>query len=216
MIFVVVTAPGRPLAGNLSQAIMAGGHQACWVADTRGRGQVANYWTALRCALDICERYQQKQILVCEDDIELCQWALDYIASFGVPADLALVEWFNGRWPPFLSNWPMPQVFGSATGTINLQAVTWPVRSLRALLDRPRPAWWKDKHGGDDLLTCIAADLGWKWGSHIPNLVQHVGAQSLVDPSRTLTGNRVSRNYPGADFDARTLWAGKAVGHAGE
>lgn len=213
MIAVITTAPGRELPGNLPIALR--GHQACWVTDTHLRGQCANYWTALRVALDICERYQLKQILVCEDDIELCAHALDYIEAFEVPEHLAVVEWYHGRLPPETLGRQL--VAEHPRKVLNLQAVTWPLRSLRELLAEPRPRWWPDRHGGDDLLTIIAADLGWRWASHIPNLVQHVGAQSLVDPSRTLAGGRSSKNYPGADFDARTLWApGKVVRDAGE
>lgn len=219
MICVVVTAPGRPLTGNLGQRLK--GHQACFVDDAALDGQVANYWRALRVARDLCERYRLEQILVLEDDVELCTGALEYIEAFPVPPDLAFLEWFDGAHPaavPFTAVFTGLPPWGLVPGLlVKLQAVTWPLRTIRALFEAwpLPPAWWTPKHGGDDLLTCIAGDLGWDWRVHLPNLVQHVGAVSLVDAKRTLTGKRISKNYPGADFDARTLWAGKAVGHGG-
>lgn len=208
MICVITTAPGRPHVGNLETALH--GHKACWVADTHLQGTVANYYRALRVALDICDRYGLQQILICQDDIELCTGALEYIEAFPVPFGAAFVEWFDGRtdqlWPA--ASFDRGCWLGWRLGrTPNLQAVTWPLRSLRAVLEQPKPAWWTPPHGVDDLLCCIAGDLHWKWAIHFPNLAQHVGAQSLVDPARTLTGNRISKNYPGKNFDARYLWA---------
>jgi len=214
MICVITTAPGRPHVGNLETALH--GHKACWVTDTHLQGTVANYYRALRVALDICERYQLQQILVCQDDIELCTGALEYIEAFPVPVGAAFVEWFDGREPGRGVGPCAPWVKWECGRTLNLQAVTWRLETIRAVLAQPRPAWWTLPHGVDDLLCCIAGDLGWQWGVHLPNLVQHVGAQSLVDPARTLTGNRTSKNYPGKDFDARSLWApGRAVGNGG-
>jgi hypothetical protein len=46
---------------------------------------------------------------------------------------------------------------------------------------------------------------GRHYGVHVPNLVQHLGDQSICNPGQGLSGVRVANNYPGARFDALTL-----------
>jgi hypothetical protein len=70
-------------------------------------------------------------------------------------------------------------------------------------LRSPAAAAWPDRHGGDTLIARILT--GRRYGVHVPNLLQHIGAQSICNPGQGLAGVRVANNYPGRSFDAHRL-----------
>jgi hypothetical protein len=84
-----------------------------------------------------------------------------------------------------------------------LQGVTWRPTVAEALLRAPAAQAWRDPHAGDILIAKILK--GRRYGVHVPNLVQHLGATSICNPGQKLTGVRTANNYPGAYFNAMTL-----------
>lgn len=215
MISVITTAPGRTFVGNLDKRLR--GHSACWVADTKLTGQFRNYWRALRVARDLANRYDLDQVTVGEDDIEVCEGTFDYIETYRVPESLAFVTWFDANRPAMVQPFdesgkryacltPEPAIKFRC-----LQLVTYPLRTVDLLLSAPQATWWNHPHEGDTLIAIILDEARQVYGIHMPNLAQHVGAESLANPGKGLTPRRTSANYPGADFDAKTLWVPREV-----
>ena len=167
----------------------------------RREGQKRTYWRALAVGLEEARRHRADRILILEDDVELCRNALRYMAGARLPRVLDFVTWFDGHMVPRGSRpgiYPMP-----ADRFFCLQGVTWQIPTAEMLLRAPASAAWAEKHSGDILIANILRQR--QYGVHVPNLVQHLGAQSICNPGQGLTGVRVANNYPGPGFDALTL-----------
>jgi hypothetical protein len=145
-----------------------------------------------------------------------------------LPGAFAFVTWYDGHAVPR----------GAARGIypanalrfICLQAVTWKPTVAQELLSSPVAAAWPEIHGGDLLIAKILG--GRSYGVHIPNLVQHLGADSVCSPGDTLAGaprttTRVGSSTPprsseceGGDFlmkagsSLEPSWKGSGVRHA--
>jgi hypothetical protein len=180
----------------------SGGGDGWSVAATPQReGQKKTYWRALALGLEECRRSGSDRMLILEDDVELCTNALPYMERARLPDAFAFVTWYDGHAVPR----------GAARGIypanalrfICLQAITWKPSVAEELLSSPVAAAWPEIHGGDLL---IAKALGGRsYGVHVPNLVQHLGANSVCSPGDTLAGARTANNYQGREFDASTL-----------
>jgi len=165
-------------------------------------GQKPTYWRALAVGLEEARRTGDDRILILEDDVELCTNALPYMERAHIPRTLDFVTWYDGHIVPT----------GAAKGIypanaqyfICLQGVTWQLATAERLLSSPVAAAWSEPHGGDVLIAKILR--GRAYGVHVPNLVQHLGAESVCSPGATLAGARTAANYPGKRFDAATVW----------
>jgi hypothetical protein len=174
-----------------------------WPTSTtvRREGQKKTYWRALAVGLEEARRHQTDRILILEDDVELCRNALPYMQRARLPDVLGFVTWFDGHAIPPRSG---PGIYPvHARYFFCLQGVTWRCATADTLLRSPVAAAWKPIHAGDALIAKVLA--GKRYGVHVPNLVQHLGAASVCNPAERLAGVRVANNYPGAQFDAMTL-----------
>jgi hypothetical protein len=183
--------------------VQAGG----WVTVASGRrqGQRRTYWRALALGVEQT-RGRDERILILEDDVELCRNALPYIERAPIPPGLDFITWFDGHvMDPGASAgiYPVP-----AEKFFCLQGVTWRTTTAQTLLRSPEAAAWPDRHSGDTLIGKILR--GRRYGVHVPNLIQHMGAQSICNPGQRLEGVRTANNYPGARFDA-SLFARRAT-----
>jgi hypothetical protein len=135
------------------------------------RGHTAGIWATFREAV-----VRGEDLLFLEDDIELSRGAAPYMHDFSVPDDLAFVQ--------FMSLVPAPTAHACLLRmpldamTSMFQAVKWPLRTLRRLVDHQpsNPVLWP--HELARLLP------GERIGVHVPHLVRHVGAVSAIEPTR--------------------------------
>lgn len=127
-------------------------------------------------------------ITVLEDDVRLADGACEYIASTKIDDDLAFLSWFavDDAYPgPALIVRPVKDFSGS-------QAITLPIRTVRAILASSLHETWPHKHLKDSFVSSIL--VGASFGIHHPHVVQHVGGiSSAMDNNRL--GPRVSRDF---------------------
>jgi len=172
------------------------------------QGQMRTYWRALSVGLREARRIASDRILILEDDVELSRNALRYMEKTRLPEVLDFVTWFDGHVVPPGSKsgiYPVP-----AENFFCLQGVTWRSATVERLLRSPAVGAWRDEHSGDILIAQILR--GRRYGVHVPNLVQHLGASSICNPGQKLTGVRTANNYPGPSFDALVLGRDKDQG----
>jgi len=176
------------------------------------------YWKILELARDTSGPFGDAVIL--EDDVELCRNAVARMTLLPVPRDLDGIHFFNGFY--FRGERVHPGLWRTPAAVMGCQAIKFTRRCLERLVDwRTKPEWQKFNES-DNAIGLAQARLGLKFGCHMPDIVQHVGAVSVVshgmfaeagvpedgrrDADRTL-GGRVSVNYPGARFDAMSLFS---------
>jgi hypothetical protein len=175
------------------------------LASNRRQGQRRTYWRALALGVEESRRDGDDRILILEDDVELCRNALEYIERTAVPAGLDFITWFDGHMLRAGAGAGIYSV--PAEKFFCLQGVTWRRATAEALLRSPEAATWSDRHSGDTLIARILR--GRRYGVHVPNLLQHIGAQSICNPGQKLAGVRTANNYPGRRFDASALDRGR-------
>jgi hypothetical protein len=164
-------------------------------------GQKATYWRALAVGLEAARKTGDDRILVLEDDVELCRNALQYMNRARLPSVLDFVTWFDGHMVPKGAAEGIYPMY--AQQFFCLQGVTWRTSTAERLLHAPAAAAWPELHSGDILIAKILN--GRRYGVHVPNLVQHLGAESVCNPGQKLSGVRIANNYRGSQFDAMTL-----------
>lgn len=165
----------------------------------------ATYWRTLRTAYN---EHPNEDLVVIEDDVQPARNALLYIERWVSPH---VTTFYNTR------GYKVPGTrrvdFSGHWGT---QCMYYPNSILRQLVkeDPDSRDWLKNpsnprllhqgRHGGDVVLGFML----FAWGLevfHHRSIVQHVGETSLCDPSGTLKGIRVARDFVGADFDCMEL-----------
>lgn len=164
-------------------------------------GQMRTYWRALSTGIATSRASGGDRICILEDDVELCRNAVFHMQRVALPADVEFVSWFDGHAVP--AGAPPGIHRAAARRFVCLQAVTWKVATAERLLSSPMARTWNEPHRADLLIAQILA--GRSYGVHVPNLVQHCGADSICNPGDALVGLRTSANYPGKEFDALTL-----------
>lgn len=176
------------------------------------------YWRLLELARETTPALGDAVLL--EDDIELCRNAIGRMALFPIPRDVDGVHFFNGFY--FRGEKTHPGLWRTPAGVMGCQAIKFPRRTLDRLVEWKSAEEWQKHNESDVALGLAQARLGLRFGCHMPDIVQHVGAVSLVshgmmeqadipkegrgDADRTL-GGRVSINYPGPRYDAMGLFA---------
>jgi len=161
------------------------------------QGQKKTYWRALAMGVQQTRGERDGRILILEDDVELCRNALSYIERTPIPNGLDFITWFDGH---IILPGGTPGIYPvPAEKFFCLQGVTWRTSTAEVLLRSPEAAAWTDRHSGDTLIGKILR--GRRYGVHVPNLIQHIGAQSICNPGQRLEGVRTANNYPGQGFD---------------
>jgi hypothetical protein len=170
-------------------------------ATARREGQKPTYWRALAIGVEEARRTGDDRLLILEDDVELCANALAYMERARLPPGIEFVTWYDGH---IVKPGAVAGIYpANAQYFICLQGVTWPLATAEKLLASPIAAAWDECHGGDILVAKILRAR--PYGVHVPNLVQHLGAESICSPGASLAGARTAANYPGSTFDASSL-----------
>jgi hypothetical protein len=171
------------------------------VASAKRQGQRRTYWRALALGVEQTRGERDERILILEDDVELCRNALSCIERASIPNGLDFITWFDGH---IIQSGATPGIYPvPAEKFFCLQGITWRRSTAEILLRSPEAAAWPDRHSGDTLIGKILR--GRRYGVHVPNLIQHIGAQSICNPGQRLEGVRTANNYPGRTFNAELL-----------
>jgi hypothetical protein len=166
-------------------------------------GNKLAYWHLLEQAWEVCQHGDDAIVL--EDDIELAKNALRRMAGFHVPRDLAWVQFFS---PQVTHERMTPGLWRPPRGTSAFcQAIKFPSRTLERLIPWQCEPEFLKFSASDDALKLAAIRLGLNYGVHVPDLVQHAGALSLTGAPGLEVAGRLSRCWPGPDFDALSLYA---------
>lgn len=157
------------------------------------------FWECLEAAVRIDD-----DLIFFEDDVTLCKNAVRFAEQLAVPDDLALISLFA----PFGDESMVRGIHVSPARDFTFcQGMKIPLRTCRTLVDRRADMVSSRLGGSDNCVALIGDSLGWKIGTLRPGIVQHVGDVSLV--SERLRMDRVSRTWPGKEFDAMTLAEGE-------
>jgi len=170
-------------------------------------GQMRTYWRALAMGAQAAASRGHERFLVLEDDVEFCQNTLEYIAVSKHDERFQFVSWFDGHAVP--AGAPRGLHPCTVRSFICLQAISWPRSTALRLLHSPHAVSWSEPHRGDLLVRRILAHG--EYAVHVPNLVEHRGAESLCSPGAKLYGGRVANNYVGRSFDALELVGGRGT-----
>jgi hypothetical protein len=182
--------------------------------DLEGAGQLVTMLSALERARLCGERWRWPVTLL-EDDVEICEGFVAYVASRWRDSLADVVRWYApGGWVPpahVTGRWVHEE--GAEYG-FN-QAATFASDFVWRLADSPFVAEFmkRGRHGGDDLIAMVLDAERGDFATHVPGLVQHLGSESLVAVNgnplrahRRLEGKGLRSDlYIGRDFDPRKV-----------
>lgn len=149
---------------------------------------LADFWRVLDVVGD-------RDLIFFEDDVLPCRNALPYMLAWPSPY---VTHFFNGGWFA-LGPRKLPK-----GGFEYSQAIKLPARIVRALRANP-PKSLGPRDGWDLAIGRQLAAMGEPLYQH-RSLVQHVGFTSMWQPGNNLAKRRPAHDFPGADFDALTLF----------
>jgi len=162
--------------------------------------------TLIRLLEQAVSRWPDLQMLTrFEDDVIFTRNALTYIQPFVVDSDLAFVSWYSYLWFNGRAREPWQHAQASQVRLFPLNCFfgslgyTMPRRTVDTLLSQK--ANWTSRHRCDVFLRCASSPC---FGVHYPNLIDHTDGTNSACGNGQL-GERVSRSFPGIEFDALTL-----------
>lgn len=208
---VIMSCPPRD-PEPLATALFMQGAQVCITEDKDRKGALFGAIQAFTVALEL-----GGPCTILQDDTEVCKNFVPYMAKYlpHVERFRTPIQWFcNGH--NFNQAWQVEtaQMVGRAPDRfLSTQAVTYPrevaayiLPWLHQIYAQVAPDDRGRKHGDDMHIQSILQSRDQAFYIHVPNLVQHVGEQSLVGPGIGLyDGFRQSKCYPGKGFDALGL-----------
>lgn len=169
------------------------------IDEDNNRGHLVAGWTAV-C---IGEKLGAEKTVIMEDDILICKNSIARMLRADVPSDVSLISFFDAD-----------RVIPGAKHGIWRHGARSFSSSLCMVLPRRVARWISlqnpEDHGScnamDQFLARTLAKSPWPVvGTHIPNLVEHIGDVSSVWSNESLRQGRVSNNFPGEHFDAMSL-----------
>jgi hypothetical protein len=166
------------------------------VEDPGDHGQAQTFFAALRAAA-ACPGFTALTLF--EDDVVVAKNMLDYVSTFELVDDLALVSWFCRRRPYAQVTTPHLEVENAHSFAYN-QATTMSASTVVTLLASDQIRRWPTKHGADTLIGKAMRKS--KVAYHFPNLVDHIGGGRSVVGS---VGLQRSSTFVGEDFDVMKL-----------
>lgn len=202
-------APWGPEGGRYKRLVPANWRVLSCRSDGRSHGTKEAFLGVIYAAADADAEF----LLYFEDDVLPCANAVTAMCQIPVPDDIAFLTFCDIKQLCGEDNTPkIRRIDGydyeTNTGHWGNQALKFPLRALKHLASAGIPPWHY-KHASD-VLAAILLTTGsapWrKYGVVSPSLIQHIGAQSLVDPHAPPYGfGRQPANFVGEDFDALTL-----------
>lgn len=203
---VQMSCPGRlDITKRSYESLLSGGlkkwpGRAELLVDLDRKGQATMFFDVLRLVAATPEVHT---LTLLEDDVVVAENALTYIATTKLPDDVALTSWFYQQVPAQRSVGHYFFVDSAAVFSCN-QAITIPMRTIRALLASDVLLNWKDKHIGDMIFSRVMPEASVAY--HFPGLVQHIGVgRSMVDTPLEFVTPDGSPTFVGEDFDALDL-----------
>ncbi len=179
------------------------------------------YWKLLELALDQVGADGEASVL--EDDIEFCLNALTRMSLFPIPPDVDLAQFFSAWVFGVGLAEPTPGLWRTPTPLAGCQAIKFPARTLKKLVAWGKVPEWQKYNESDVALGLAIQRLSMRIGTHMPDIVQHVGDVSVVahgmlseagvtdELTRAVAdrslGGRISINFPGKHFDAMKLFS---------
>lgn len=183
-------------------------HQPGWAAQEvlPWRGVRGMLWAVFELAV----RLGTDRLVFCEDDVAPCAHAIDFALRVPIADNIAFVdlhdlkELASGHAPGL---YPIPCMGLDGRGYWGNQCMVFPRRTLQWLITQdPRKAPWRKPSHGDCALGWALRRSPWpRYAAHLPRLVRHTGQVSAAHLAAPFTDVRVTRDYPGDDFDARSL-----------
>lgn len=187
------------------------------------RGAVASGWAVRDCRKEIGQRQgsarsmlavlqaaaadEAPYLLYFEDDLQLARHAVEVMERMPVPGDFWALQFCD------LKRIGGPDIINTAQtdhhwGNQAMKLPRWTIE---------RGAKWastyehQHPYASDVLLGMIGTTPATPFfGVVAPSIVQHIGAESICNPNRDLSEyGRSAHNFPGVDFDARTLLGGE-------
>lgn len=160
-----------------------------------------NRWAMWKC-FELAA-HTGEDLVVLEDDLQLCENTALVMERLPVPADCAFVTFFACHGKNLNKGIHRQRMHSFCFA----QALKFPARTVDemhgAFAEMAGDPRWI---GSDDSLRVMGCKRRWLYGTHYPNLVQHVGDVSAV--GNHVQGSRRSETFPGLDFNARSLPAG--------
>lgn len=138
-------------------------------------------------------------LTILQDDIVICEGALDYISRVNTPDDVALISYHSEVWPVMSRPVPSLGIF-KGYSFFGAQCVTLSRRTTEALL--VHGSLWEGRHGCDVLVAKVLSKQDWYYAIHSPSLVQHEGSLNSAC-GHSHFGERRSPSFPGVNSDAR-------------
>jgi len=208
LIFVVQSCPPRDPAPLIAR-LEAQGAEVLEVADVGREGQLRGM---LR-ALDLGVRARGGPVTLLEDDVVICDGFVPYVCEHWREPRRPVVRWYApGHIGPEVA--PGWLIEPGAEYLCN-QATAMSVDFVRALLAAPETAARlasANPHSGDALIADVLHRGSVDFATHLPGLVQHEGAASLVAPIMNPQRSRLTAGpyhhslyFIGAGVDARTV-----------
>ncbi len=159
-----------------------------------------NKW-AMWAALRLMAAQGDELNVFSEDDFEWCAGAAAWALMWSLfPRDVAWVSMFAAGGDDTMH----PALWRTHCKVFNFcQGLVFPKRTLIDLTSTAgQLAMANSRMGGsDEVLREIGGAAGWHYGVVYPSGGQHIGAESVVDPSRDLRAGRYSRAFrPGTNF----------------
>jgi hypothetical protein len=159
-------------------------------------GSAAAYWSLLRFCATI---EGLDRLLVLEDDVIACRYAVDRVFSLGIPDDLGVVKYFE---PWMIQPKSHQGLYRPPSHTLLwTQAVAFKGDVVRRIVSRGTAHGEMMIRASDNRLGFVLGQMGVRYGVHHPCIFQHSGGESAANPGEPLKW-RTSHSYPGRNANA--------------
>jgi hypothetical protein len=196
----------------LATALFLQGAQVCITIDGQRKGALFGAIQAFTVGLEL-----GGPVTILQDDVEVCKNFVPYMAKYlhHVERFRTVIQWFcNGG--NYNQAWQVETaslVERAPDKFLSTQAVTYPrevaayiLPWLQQIYAQVDPDDRGKRHSDDRWIQSVLMKADQKFYIHVPNLVQHMGEDSLVGPGIGLyDGFRQSKCYPGKGFNALQL-----------
>jgi hypothetical protein len=159
------------------------------------------YWEALRVAAEP----GTDAAIVLEDDLDFAPNAARRMVALPVPADLGFIMFFAPA--VFQAPRMFPGMYRTPAPVVCCQAIKFTRATLEKLLGWQCSVAFQAFVESDQSLEVARAQCGIKYGAHCPELVQHVGAQSVATPGEGLDWKFRHAQTFAKRLDAMTLFS---------
>ena len=201
---------GGPTVVEKTARLLRAGDFGAWRLSSVGE-RVGSTEATRRVLADVAKL--GADVLFFEDDLLLCRRAVTRMIQFAVPAQVSLLSFFDMKEVTAGSPFELhvrPALGADGRGFWGNQCFRLPADVLLWLAhqDWSSTIHWNARMASDIVLGELLnrnADRP-HVAYHIPCLVEHVGSVSACFPTRPLGRSLQATNFPGADFDALSLW----------